>query len=81
MNGFTEGQDSIFNIVTRAGYTGTEEQLFEAMKQQEGFDAVYRIVQRAGITLNERDFIYVAGVAPKKKRFSAIGRVLYSIRI
>ena len=67
MNGFTEGQDSIFNIVTRAGYTGTEEQLFEAMKQQEGFDAVYRIVQRAGITLDEKDFIYVAGVAPKKK--------------
>ena len=67
MNGFTEGQDSIFNIVTRAGYTGTEEQLFEAMKQQEGFDAVYRIVQRAGVTLDERDFIYVAGVAPKKK--------------
>tara|TARA_R100000406_G_scaffold26357_1_gene16945 strand:+ start:18365 stop:27103 length:8739 start_codon:yes stop_codon:yes gene_type:complete len=67
MNGFTEGQDSIFNIVTRAGYTGTEEQLFEAMKQQEAFDAVYRIVQRAGVTLDERDFIYVAGVAPKKK--------------
>lgn len=27
MNGFTEAQDSIYGIVTRAGYTGTEEQL------------------------------------------------------
>lgn len=67
MNGFTEAQDSIYGIVTRAGYTGTEEQLFNSMQNQDVFDAVYRTVQRAGVTLNERDFIYVAGVAPKKK--------------
>ena len=81
MNGFTEYQNNIFNIVRDAGYVGTQEQLFDMMQQQTYFDSTFSLVRQAGFEGNERDFIFLAGVAPKKKRFSAIGRVLYSIRI
>ena len=81
MNGFTEHQTSIFNIVKDAGYVGTQEQLFDMMQEQSYFDSTFSLVRQAGFEGDERDFIFLAGVAPKKKRFSAIGRVLYGIRI
>ena len=67
MNGFTEYQNNIFNIVRDAGYVGTQEQLFDMMQQQTYFDSTFSLVRQAGFEGNERDFIFLAGVAPKKK--------------
>ena len=67
MNGFTEYQNNIFNIVRDAGYVGTQEQLFDMMQQQTYFDSTFNLVRQAGFEGNERDFIFLAGVAPKKK--------------
>ena len=67
MNGFTEYQDNIFNIVKGAGYLGTEQQLFEMMEQETYFNSTFNLVKQSGFEGNERDFIFLAGVAPKKK--------------
>ncbi len=67
MNGFTEYQNNIFNIVRKAGYDGSQEELFDMMQEQTYFDSAFNIVRRAGFDGNERDFIFLAGVAPKKK--------------
>ena len=67
MNGFTEYQDNIFNIVKGAGYLGTEQQLFEMMEQETYFNSTFNLVKQSGFEGDERDFIFLAGVAPKKK--------------
>ena len=67
MNGFTEYQNNIFNIVKDAGYVGTQEQLFDMMQQQTYFDSTFNLIKQSGFEGNERDFIFLAGVAPKKK--------------